>query len=78
MRPARKDAFVATAALLLMLAVLLPFVWWISTDEQRVQYRCRRFDTTAFFDSRYPGGIDRFEKDWLNWLKIGRPAGVSL
>jgi hypothetical protein len=42
------------------------------------RHRCRRFDTTAFFDSRYPGGLDRFEKDWLARLTSARPAAVSL
>jgi hypothetical protein len=42
------------------------------------RHRCRRVDTTAFFDSRYPGGLDRFEKDWLAWLRNARPAAVSL
>jgi hypothetical protein len=29
-------------------------------------------------DSRYPGGLDRFEKDWLARLTSARPAAVSL
>jgi len=42
------------------------------------RHRCRRFDTTAFFDTRYPGGLDRYEKDWLAWLRNARPVAVSL
>jgi hypothetical protein len=41
-------------------------------------HRCRNFDSVGFLDRRYPGGLSGLERDWLRWLRSGRPQALAM
>jgi hypothetical protein len=41
-------------------------------------HRCRNFDSVGFLDRRYPGGVNGLERDWLRWLRVGRPQSLAM